>query len=291
MPESSPTLLERLMLAAQRYIAYCAILFLVIITLRFYETFVICNFCHFPENSFRAELYGLLCDGYVFLRICAFGVLPFSLLFILKPIIAEYFMSVVLVFIFLITLVLQLWFASSMVPLGTELFNYSFFKLIQTVVSSCGFLIFLVIPFLLFTAYILLLWRYWRNKNFPSVVFYIFYLAVAISLLVKDYSSPSSGIFQTEMENYLACNKLGFVVSKTYHLFKEEETKRKQHKEHVLNIHNVDSSKNFCLLSVNLFNTNENPIGGCAFFKILPDLSLPSCTTSNKHWSPSLDLY
>ncbi|MDP4210102.1 MAG: sulfatase-like hydrolase/transferase [Bacteroidota bacterium] len=243
MEETSSTSLERLMHATRRYIAYCAILLLVIITLRIYEAFAICSTCHFSQSSLRAEFYGLLCDGYVFLRICAFLVIPYCLLFLLKSRVAEWFFGACVILITITSIVLQLYFATSLVPLGSDLFGYSFSEISHTVGASGGLRVLTLMPFLLFLAFVAFLWWLLRNKNFPNLVFYFFYIAVAISLLLNDYSSPSSGRFKTEYESYLASNKLGFFISKTYNYFKEEEDKRNQRKSLSFNQLNVGSSK------------------------------------------------
>jgi len=204
-----------LLKAAQRFLA-CSMAFMAACVLvRLHEAVVLPALHGYPGGGFPIQAVGFLFDMNTFLYFCALSVIPFALLFLAKPALAE--MTYVVMFCLYISfqLVLQGYFAYAKVPLGSDLFAYSWDDIIETMGTSGGVSLGAFLPFVIILAATVGLWKLLRHRVFPSWVFYPFYVAVAVLVLIPDLSVPDSDRYKNDFESYVACNKLGFFAAKT----------------------------------------------------------------------------
>jgi hypothetical protein len=209
---------ERLINAAHQYVSLCAVLLVMLVLLRLFEVFVLGNIYHFIGEHLYLGLTGLQYDFIVFFKTCALLSVPYAILYLVKPLAAEIFFITIISILVVISISLQQFFANSMVPLGSDMFAYSWFEITHTVGASGALSIWAFMPFILFILAAIWLWRLLRKKKFHTMLLYPFYLALIIGLFVQGVPNP--GKFKTDFESFLVCNKLGFFSSKSFDYFK-----------------------------------------------------------------------
>jgi len=198
----------------------------IMIILRLYEAMVLGNIYHFPTHSLHFELIGLQYDLLIFLKTCAILVIPFSLLYLVKPRIAEVFFLAITSMLVIISLVLQHYFANSMIPLGSDLFAYSIAEIKHTVGASGAMSILSLLPFVIFITLLIFLHLLFKKIIFPAWILYLFYLSFILTIILNRNSCPDPKNFKTDFESFLACNKLGFFSSNSLDYFQKIREER-----------------------------------------------------------------
>lgn len=220
---------ERCIEAGQRYTALMAGFMAVWILLRLYEALVLGMVYNFPPNSFHFECIGFRYDLLIFVNTFIFLAIPFILLYLIRPKVAHVFLITVTSLITLGVIALQQYFANSMVPLGSDLFAYSWAEITHTVGAAGGFSIVKYIPFLIFISFNILFWFIMKKRKFPAVAFYSL-LLISLGSLFVNGAVPDPKNYKTDFDSYLASNKFGYFTAKSYDYF-TQKYKEKQNLE------------------------------------------------------------
>lgn len=205
--------IDRLIIASYRYLNNVLALLIVFWLIRLFDVFVIARAFHFPSGYTGSHLLGLLYDSYFVLKVAAIFFLPYLLLSLLRKQIAQGFFITVALVLVVANLLLAVYFASTKVMLGSDLFGYSIAEIKETLQSSGSMSVVNVIPVVVFPILFLVIRHYLVKVRFPNICYYFFYPILGVAFLTNGYSvaNASSGLSSS-----LASNKLGYLSIKTY---------------------------------------------------------------------------
>ena len=110
----------------RRFISLSFILGLMILLVRLYELVITSNYYNYPPGSFVSLIIGIKYDVILYLRISAILMFPYLIIGLFSQKVARTFFIIVSVLIVLGDMLLLKYFATALVPLGSDLFAYSF---------------------------------------------------------------------------------------------------------------------------------------------------------------------
>ena len=114
------------------------------------------------------------------------------------------------------TLLLDQYFFVTFVPLGADLFGYSWSDILTTVRSSGGYGFATIVPFLIFLGAAVILLRF-AKKHLPAVMVTIVSTAGVVLLgAASMFLTPGSGVFHSDREYYLATNKVEYFLGQAF---------------------------------------------------------------------------
>lgn len=206
---------DKLNITAQRFLSNAVIFLLLILSLRVYEAIVLLFTYNFSTVNFQIEIIALFYDLFYFFKTCAMLIIPFTIIYFIKPKLAHIFLWIVIGFLTITNLLLISYFGTAMVPLGSDLFAYSIIEIQHTIGASVTITVGKVLPFIVSIVVVVVLSVVLQKQKYPSWLFYVFYVLTAFSIVSKDFSVPNPQIFKNDFDSYLAANKLGFFTSKT----------------------------------------------------------------------------
>ncbi|HEY4789173.1 MAG TPA: sulfatase-like hydrolase/transferase, partial [Bacteroidales bacterium] len=249
MTDSASPVKDKLISGGKQYLAYAAGFLAVVLLLRLYEAFVLGTIYHFPPNSIRFELIGFKYDLLVYLKICAFLFIPFLLFYLIRTGFATVFFIIITCFLVVINVALQQYFANSMVPLGSDLFAYSWAEITHTVGAAGGMSVTKLIPFIIFLSITLLAWFTMRKRKFWFAVLYPF-LALSAGAVFINGAVPNPKRYPTDFDSFLACNKLGYFSSKSFDYFRNKyEDQKALENFDAANAYQDTSDHSFCYVN------------------------------------------
>jgi hypothetical protein len=217
MTDHSPTILKKLTGLTGRFFSLSLALLLIFVLLRLLDISVLFPVYHFPAGYVKPAFLGLWYDLLVCLRMCGFLVVPFILLSLVHRSVATVFFISAGCITVLLSLSLQFYFVNSLLPLGSDLFAYSWDEIKHTAGSAGGVSGLVVFLFIGFTGLALFLLLFFQQKIFPPAVFLVFYIFIAISFIFTLNPGPKN--FKTDFDSYLASNKFGYFCSKSFDYF------------------------------------------------------------------------
>ena len=189
---------------------------LIIFLLKSIEFFWVNTTQNLPEDSYEFLLRAYAFDfGYVSVFM-AITLIPFFILYLLKPIFYKisYFISIA--FIIIIYFLLIIFFKESLIPLDASIFIYSF-KEIQETINASGnnsmgifFILFLL---LLFAAVLYLLFR---RIKYSKIFSYTLLIISIVFLLLISESLPRRNRYSLDISYFITNNKLVYFIHKTY---------------------------------------------------------------------------
>lgn len=209
---------------SKRFLQLVIALILLFFLIRVFEYFYISHLHNLPENSLRLTGGGFFYDVIFLLRFCGYVVIPFLLTSYFKPKIADVIFTSISLLLLPGNLLLIFYYSKSLVPLGADMFGYSFSEIMHTVQASGGInlLIFLSILVLIFL--VTFLFNSIKKLPLTNVIVYFFYGILLVSFLGYRDFTPQSKKYQTDLEYYTVINKLQFFSGKAIsYLMKEEE--------------------------------------------------------------------
>lgn len=184
------------------------------------------GFSHqFPNEPFIFFLNIVLNDLVFFCKMSAMLLVIFLLLSLLSQKVATITYRVLAVLMILGYLALIQYFNSTLVPLGADLFGYSWKEIKLTVGASGKLNVWTILLMLIFLAGIVsgLLWLSKKIRPGKIAAFVICLLIISTSLLAYA-SAFTPHIFSIEYDNNLSRNKLDyFLTASVDHLFPEEQ--------------------------------------------------------------------
>ena len=184
------------------------------VCIRIGEHFYLRQLHGLPSNSVQLVGQALIYDGLLFLKLSAFLLLPFTLLFFIskKAAIAVY--AIIVSFLLISYLGLIEYYSVSLVPLGIDIFGYSKAEIMHTVSASNDVSPFMMMPLLAVPFFLVGLGWFLSRLRFHSGIIAGFISFSVVSLFFS--SIPDTKAYPSEMEYNLVSNKLGYFLEKSY---------------------------------------------------------------------------
>ncbi|MDD4645805.1 MAG: LTA synthase family protein [Bacteroidales bacterium] len=196
----------------RRFLSLSLILASMIFMVRLYEFVLTATISHYPPGSVTYMLIGLKYDLILYLRISAIMIVPYLIIAYFNQRAAKYFFVVTSILLILCDILLVKYFSTARVPLGADLFGYSF-KETQHTVAASGELrfghYFLIILYLAVMVRVFIRHVYFRLKP---------WMMAALALLMCCSWLPSKSFrlnpsdFDNEFSRFVATNKLDFFI-------------------------------------------------------------------------------
>lgn len=229
MRKKSKPNIERLIDASFDYQKLIVGLLLVFILLRLFDAFVLSGSFGYSHAVIVNNLIAIPRDIYVALKVGGFLIVPFFGLTLLRRNIARYFFLVAGMLVIVASYSLQLYFATSKVLLGSDLFSYDSEELTEILHSSRSVSFLNIGIGILFPLLLIGIWLLIRKLKFPRWSYYITYPSMAIVMLTSGLSIANGG----SEEAFVQTNKLGYFSSQVIDYL--------NNKEDVFKIQKVDS--------------------------------------------------
>ena len=197
--------------SVKEYAGYAITLLLLLISARIFELGFEVLKHGIPKLFFKVITLGLAKDVAYFLSTGLIWFLPFALLYLLHKKMAKIFFIVLSVLLIVIQVSLSQYFLTTLVPLGADLWGYSWNDIKQTVGAAGGInittiIILSVAVVLIIVSLIYLPKKLKPNGFFASLLFLLFGSAIAFNLL----SVTNKWLPGQEYSNNLALNKSYF---------------------------------------------------------------------------------
>lgn len=214
---------DRLIDASYSYLNNTLSLLAIFLLLRLFEMFVLTASFSLNEDALKANLLGFFHDTYLVLKIVGFLLIPYYTLCLLRKKIAELFFLSAGIITIIANLALQLYFATTKMLLGSDIFSYSTGELNEILRSSNSMNIINIIPFIVFPILFVALWHYIGKVKFVKSSYFIFYPLLATTIITAGYSTAKSAPNGNRFNTFIASNKLGFFSQRTMDYIKESE--------------------------------------------------------------------
>ena len=173
-----------------------------------------------PEQPGKIVVYGLAKDLAFFLQTVLVCFPPFALLYLLHARAAKVFFTLVAVVLILVQLSLTQYFLKTLVPLGADLWSYSWADIKQTVGAAGGIPVSTILTSLLAIGIIILAFIYLpqraRLRGFATFVTFILITAAFLLGFTHQADTWKPG---KEFSNNLALNKAQFFIGASYDHF------------------------------------------------------------------------
>lgn len=209
---------------SKRFLQLVIALVLLFFLVRVFDYFYVSHLHNLPENGLRLSAGGFFYDVIFLLRICGYVVIPFFLTSYFKPKIAEVLFTSISLLLLLGNLLLIFYYSKSLVPLGADLFGYSFSVIMQTVQASGGINLLMLLPVLVLIFFVAFIFHLSKRLPLSNAIVYLFYAALFVSFFAYGNFTPQTKKYQTDIEFYTVVNKLQFFGGKAIpFLLKEED--------------------------------------------------------------------
>ncbi|WP_320054702.1 LTA synthase family protein [uncultured Acetobacteroides sp.] len=215
--------LDKLIIASYRYLNNVLALLVIFWLMRLFDVFVIAKEFSFPAGMRGSHLLGILYDTYFVFKVAGVFLLPYLLLTLLRIRIAQGLFVFSGIVVVVVNLILVVYFASTKIMLGSDIFGYSIAEMRETLQTSNSFSVINIIPLVAFPILYLALHHYIVRIKIPNAAYYIFYPAIAVVLLSSGYSVANANSFKDSFGASLATNKFGYFALKASSYIAEME--------------------------------------------------------------------
>ena len=210
--------MKRLLPSLQKYISLNLSFLVILILLRFFEYFYASNLHSLPQGSFYLSIHGLAFDVYLSFIISAFLLIPFEILSLLHRNAGIIFFKITASIIVIILISLIHYFSVQLIPLGKDLFGYSWSEISQTVNASGELNVTSLIPFVIFIILFIYLPKLIRIVIFRNYTMYIYYAVNIFSVLFLNiFLVANTKNYKTDLDYYLVNNKLSYFIYDNYY--------------------------------------------------------------------------
>lgn len=173
-----------------------------------------------PEHFDKVVLYGLAKDLALFVQICIWCIIPFAIVYMISKKLAHVSFIVLSLLFILIQLSLSQYFITSLVPLGADLWSYSWADIQQTVSAAGGLSVGITVAMVVFSVVCVMMFIFipkWVYPNGGLATILLFSLLAAgfrNVISVTNKLNPGG-----EFSNNLALNKSYFFYHATVQYF------------------------------------------------------------------------
>ncbi len=180
---------------------------------RLFSLFYITPVFFLPNGSWVYQLIGLWYDLFFWLKISSVLFIPFLILYVIRPSFSKWFIVITSVIIVMGNIGLDFYFGSTKLPLGADVFGYSFNEITQ-VVNSSGHLtpgnIMIIVVFGFITS-VLFYWIHIGIKD--SLIVFIYEKVLIIMFCIGGYGIANTSLYKDEFSAMTASNKTGYFIS------------------------------------------------------------------------------
>lgn len=201
------------------FLSFCLTLIIMIFVTRIFELVYITNAFRFPSGSWEYELKGFLYDLLFGIKICAWLMIPFFLIFQFSRIISFLLFWIVSGIIIIGSVTLSFYFGTAKVPLGADLFGYSSQEITSTIDASGGLNFISIISIALTTFLTVFLFRKLRIFRIHRLKQYALLILLFPFLFFGEWGDANPSKFKNEFNAFVASNKTGFFISSNLNYF------------------------------------------------------------------------
>ncbi len=223
----------------QSFLAFSCGFFIILLLVRLGEYFYLENLHDLPANRLELFRAGAGYDCLFFLKVSALLVVPFTILFWIRSKLAACFYIAVTSLLTIGYLGLIYYFSVALVPLGADLFGYSWAEVEHTLSISNNFnwLIMLLVCGVIIG--LRSLSKLFSRARFSAVLLSGFTFLLGISLFLS--SGPGAKAYPSDMEFYLVNNKLNYFLTKSYQYWYQNGDDNEDHMAYYLNDEQQDA--------------------------------------------------
>lgn len=208
-----PTFKENLVAAIYQFAGVASIWFLLAVMIRVFA-FIRLSYIHtLPDNGLEFMLQGLKYDMAVLVWLVGYACIPAILLLLIAKRLGNFLLITAAVLILVAVVALEQYFASTLLPLGSDLFAYSLADIKQTLAASNSMQWYAFIPFIIIvplTVFACLNVSKIKVKWIPAA---FIALLVVLKLAIAIPLSPVAKAYPSEVSFYLVNNKLGYFIN------------------------------------------------------------------------------
>lgn len=217
---SSKALIDKFYDACESFSALSIVWLILILLFSTFENVFNSTTHGLQSNFFSILVWSFLMDVFYWLRLFLFLFIIYTIVFFISAKIAKVLLQALIVLLFLIQAGLMLYFNTSLVLLGADLYNYSIKDIEQTLGASGGVSVIsisiLVILILTVISALYFLPKKIKIKKTPALalpILSILFLFIGVKKLI---AVPS---FKSDFENNLILNKSDYFISASYEHF------------------------------------------------------------------------
>ncbi len=207
--------------SASAFVSRLTVLFLLYIVLRFFEMVYNVVLHGYDHYFFMVLLYGLVKDFSFIVMITLPLYLLYTILYLLNKKIANIVFIIIAALLCVIQIALVKYFLTSLVPLGGDLWQYSWSDIKQTVGAAGGIPLSAIIIFLAFIALVVFLFSFLTKRiNFKAgisifiIILFILADRLGISSIVTEWKPTNN-----EYANNLSLDKCAFFYNSSMERF------------------------------------------------------------------------
>ena len=189
---------------------------LIILLFRTIEFFWINTTQNLPNGTYLYLLRGYAFDfGYISVFM-AITLIPFFILYIIKPTFYKIFYFISIAFIIIIYFSLIIFFKESLIPLDASIFAYSFKEIQETINASGNNSIGMFLIYILVLLFSTVLYWIFRKIKYPKKISYTLLIISIVFLLLTPDSLPRRNRYPLDISYFITNNKLVYFIHKTY---------------------------------------------------------------------------
>jgi uncharacterized sulfatase len=216
----------------QSFLAFSMGFLIILLLIRLGEYFYLVNLHNLPANRLELFRVGAGYDCLLFLKLSALLVVPFIILFWIKRKLSAIFYITVTSLLTISYLGLIYYFSVSLVPLGADLFGYSWAEIEHTVSVSNSFDWVILLPVLGVIVGLVGLSILFSKARFSAGILSGFTGLLIFSLFLS--SAPDAKAYPSDMSFYLVNNKLDYFLTKSYHYWYQDGDDNEDHTAYYL---------------------------------------------------------
>jgi len=202
------------------FISHAVVLLILLLFARAFELIYDITQHGTPKLLDKVILYSLAKDLAFFTQLCLWGAAPFALLYLLHKKIAHVVFMVFAVLLLLIQVSLSQYFITTLVPLGADLWVYSWADIKQTVGAAGGIKPGMIIGFAALISVVVLMFIFLPRKLPVNGGFAVVLLLCLATAGIRDVLSVTNAMNPgQEFSNNLALNKSYFFFRSSYRHF------------------------------------------------------------------------
>ncbi|MCK9413957.1 MAG: LTA synthase family protein [Prolixibacteraceae bacterium] len=208
--------------SVKRFISLSLLMTLLIILVRFYEILFISEKAGYPAGSASEMLYGTKFDLLLSLRLSAILLIPFLLTDHFNMRAARIFFESVAAVVVAGEILLLQYFATTRIPLGSDLLGYSAAEIKQTVGASGQFSFATFAPLLIFLG---ITWYLFHKRYYfklPRLVIKLYIFSLLFSILPIGNYNPDPVDYKNEFGMNIAANKFNLFSGSMLSYYKQK---------------------------------------------------------------------
>lgn len=195
------------------------ITFAVLIVSRLVEYFYIRSASVTPDGTFVLYLKSIRFDLYTLLVFSGQIIVPLAIFALLNSYLAKLFLRILYIVIILANLVLVVYFGSTSLMLSTDLFGYSYSDIVHIVGASGGLSWIKMLLIAVLMALLIFVFFKFRKRHVGFFFYAPFVILSLASFVFMNSLLPVARNYSTDQEYYMANNKLGYFLNKSYNYF------------------------------------------------------------------------